>query len=287
MLRALKSDSVQIASTAAGLALAAYFVTQWQARKKIDPSIDPLRGGADPNFPGGKPITPHLHDPSPIFPSCEVFDPTANLFFNLGDPKLDASLDACFHGVDRSAIVRYTDKDQNIHLLHKELYLPGDVPGECYFPDRDGNLYTPIKFAAPNQGSRLCFNAADTHSMSAWFFTTGNSFSWNPNVNFASAHSPNSGWNVTFQNGINPGTTDQDEVQVLTPATLTSGSLNFTGEIFVRDPLIPSDVQPNVTALLNRRDRRLFMPSRHAIVYWNPHATDDRYKYVAYPMLSQ
>ena len=278
MLRALKSDSVQIASTAVGFLLAAYFVAQWQAKKKQDPSIDPLKGGTDPNFKGGVPITPHLHDPSPIFPSCEVFDPVANIFMNLGNPLLDATQDACFQGAASDAIIRYTDSDQKIHLLHDQLYYPSDTPGQCFFPDQKGNLYSPLKFAPPNQGNRLCFNSAVDQSMSAFFFIENNQFSWNPNVNFATAYLP--GYTVRFSNGINPGTTDTDEVQILTNATLNG----LPGQIFVRDPLGTST---SVEEIRGRRDRRLFMPSRNAIVYFNERATDERMRFVAYPKIGR
>lgn len=279
MLRALESNSVQIVSTAAGLALAAYFVTQWQARKKIDPSIDPLKGGADPNFPGGKPIKPHLNDPSPVYPSCEVYDANSNMFMNLGNPQLDESKDKCFQNVASDVVIRYTDKDQKIWLLRDQLYYPGDVPGQCYFPDENGNLYFPLQFAPPNQSSRLCFNSAVQQDMEAFFYIENNIFKWNPDMNFATSKLP--GWTVRFANNVDPGTTDKDEVQILTDATMTSNSTTVSGQIFVRDP---TGTSLSVEEIRGRTDRRLFLPSRKAIVYFNPRATDERMKFVAYPM---
>jgi hypothetical protein len=281
MTGVLKSDAVQIASTTAGIALAAYFIVSWREKKKIDPSIDPLKSGADPNFPGGAPIQSHFHDPSPILPSCEIYDPTSNLFMNLGNPELDKSKSNCFDGVNRAADVRYVDSDGKPYLLHDQLYLPGDVAGSCYFPDQNGKLFTFPSFATPNQSSRLCFNSADTQAMSSFFMTFNDgSFQWNPDVNLASAYLGR--WIVETNTSV--GLKDVDEVQVLTDATLTdpeSGS-TWKGKIFVRDSTFSG--LPNVTDLGTDTTRRLFMPSRSAIVYFNPRATDDRYKYVAYPM---
>jgi len=288
MLRALKSDTVQIASTAAGLALAAYFVTQWQARKKIDPSIDPLRSGADPNFPGGKPIHDYLHDPSPVVPSCEVYDPVANLFFNLGDTNLDADRDRCFKNVDPSVIVRYVDKDEKVWTTQDSLYYPSDVRGECWFPDANGKLYMPPIFAAPNQGQRLCFNSSDTENMSSFFFLSQTGFTWNPNINFASSKLDDV-FSVTFPNGANPGSKDVDEVQILTDAILhtTDPAIvpTMNGQIFIRDPSATGT--PSVTDIDGAQNKRLFLPSRGVIVYFNPHATDATKKFVSYPMLAK
>lgn len=284
MLGALKSDSVQIASTAAGLALAAYFITDWRNKKKIDPSIDPLRQGADPNFQGGKPIAPHLEDPSAVVPSCEVYDPVSNLFFNLGNVNLDLSKDACFNNVNANAIIRYVDKDEKVFMFRDQLYYPGDEPGFCYFPDQNGKLYTPPSFAAPNQAERLCFNSADTRSMSSFFYVkNGSFFDWNPNVNVASAALGK--WSISFVNDI--GKTDVDEVQIMTSGILTSpDGVAYSGEAFVRDPSLGPNHQPSVADIDGNRFRRLFLPSRNAVVYFNPNATDPVKKFVSAPVLT-
>lgn len=291
MLRGASSDAVQITSTVLGVILSYIMVTSWFAKKKADPSQDPLQGGTDPGFSGGAPIDPHLHDPVAIVPSCEIYDQTSNLFMNLGNPTLDYSLKNCFDGVDPNAIVRYTDNNHNMHWLHDQLYIYAtDEPGTCVFPDQDGKLYTPIKFAPPNQASRLCFNSSDTHKDSAFFFLFDDEygFQWNPNVNVASAALPN--WKLVFPPNVTVGTKDIDEIQVLTGGTLFSPTdetfkgYRYLGSAFVRDPSANGSV--DVELLDGQPKRRLFLPSKGLIIYFNPRATNPAQKYVSYPMLA-
>lgn len=293
--------TVQIVSTTLGLGLAYLIVDFWRARKKIDPSIDPLRGGADPNFPGGKPIEPtHRHDSNDFKrPSCQIYNPSENLFENLGNPALDKDKIACLASVNQGAIVRYIDSDNNIFWMNDSIFDPNEARGTCFFADQNDKLFS-FPISPVNGSQRLCFNASDTIGGSALFFVPDNAggvFVWNPNVNFATANpkvfAPFNGVWEKVDDGTHLNLLtgkEKDEVQVLTNVRWFGGANENDpigdetfGKVFYADETATT-LDPEIE--LTSPNKRLYLPSQGKIVYLNPYATDKNAKFVEYPLLS-
>jgi hypothetical protein len=211
----MKGATLQLITTGAGLGIAFLMVKIFKTQKKNKQSPN-IGDGSDPNFPGGKPITPGGPvDSNDYFrPSCQVWNSNQNLFENAGVPAWNQNETECFTNAPVTSMVRYVDAKGNLSWkVEDPLADDPSQSGTCYFwdgketytfPDFGG--YTPV-----NRSSRLCFSSAMDQPDVGMYFKkdSDGSLYWNPNVDFGSYGdkvSPDPKWGLWNLNGDNEWT---------------------------------------------------------------------------------
>lgn len=159
----------QLAAMAATIGLGAFLYIK--GKELMSPTNDPNMplDGLDPNWPGGKPVgidSPvNVHD---VVPSCEIWDPTIQLFIRTHDPSWSESKERCFTnavGTSPSTapqkFLRYVDEEGKLWFnVENPLQTDPNEFGTCYFRDsKTSKLYSFPGFAPVNGSDRLCFAA--------------------------------------------------------------------------------------------------------------------------------
>lgn len=162
-------STAQLAAMAATIGLGAFLYIKGKSLVDSTNGTNPILDGLDPNWPGGKPVgidkPVNVHD---IVPSCEIWDPTIQLFVRTHDPSWSESKERCFtNAVGTSSstapekFLRYVDAEGNL-FFNKEnpLQTDPDEYGTCYFKDnKTEKLFSFPGFAPVNGSARLCFAA--------------------------------------------------------------------------------------------------------------------------------
>lgn len=287
-------SKIQLLSTGVGLASAYLIIRFWKKKRTEDPGSDPLGAdGNDPNFPGGKPIYPqHPHDSNDFkIPSCQIYNPTLNLFENLGNPALDKSVDACFDNVAQGSEVRYVDENGKLHWLNDSIFNPAEVSGTCFFLDRNNKIFSFPPFEPVNRSQRTCFNASDTIGGSAAFFApTPNPGVriWNPEIEFQTVGktiflpmAADGKWiKSDGSDALDPKDNGETDCCQTLQFLQWAGSGDFREtfmQVYLRDYTLPVDAQKCVVD----EKTRLYLPSQGKYVYWDKYSKS----LVEYPIL--